>query len=198
MRGIASKCSSTANTWPRRCRRCFGSLEEADQLFAAVQGQRAEIHDVRDILLPRGPPRHAADLPAPAGSASSSIPKASIITTWTEPIDSYKGWRVGLPPQWYPTHSNAYYIGVTGGSFTEVSCMGMPSGVEHLQPAEQPLQKSVRHRDRAVPHQRRRHVAHGGQLGYARRRRRDGPRFAGRRARSTASTTGLEKNSAEH
>ncbi|MDP6720441.1 MAG: Gfo/Idh/MocA family oxidoreductase, partial [Pirellulaceae bacterium] len=37
-----------------------------------------------------------------------------------EQIDSYKGWRKGLPPQWYPTHSNAYYTGVTGGSFTEV------------------------------------------------------------------------------
>jgi predicted dehydrogenase len=49
-----------------------------------------------------------------------------------EPIDSYKGWRIGLPPQWYPTHSNAYYIGVTGGSFTEVSCMGIPSRISHL------------------------------------------------------------------
>ena len=44
------------------------------------------------------------------------------------------GWRKGLPPQWYPTHSNAYHIGITGGSFTEVSCMGMPSAVPHLQP----------------------------------------------------------------
>ena len=51
------------------------------------------------------------------------------------PIDSYKGWRIGLPPQWYPTHSNAYYVGVTGGSFTEVSCMGMPSVIEYLKPA---------------------------------------------------------------
>ncbi len=51
------------------------------------------------------------------------------------PIDSYKGWRIGLPPQWYPTHSNAYYIGVTGKPFTEVSCMGMPSIVPHLLPA---------------------------------------------------------------
>jgi predicted dehydrogenase len=50
-------------------------------------------------------------------------------------IDSYKNWRIGLPPQWYPTHSNAYYCGVTGGSFTEVSCMGMPSIREELQPA---------------------------------------------------------------
>ena len=51
-----------------------------------------------------------------------------------EPIDSYKGWRIGSPPQWYPTHSNAYYCGVTGGSFTEVSCMGIPSRIKHLQP----------------------------------------------------------------
>jgi predicted dehydrogenase len=49
-------------------------------------------------------------------------------------IDSYKGWRIGLPPQWYPTHSNAYYVGVTGGSFTEVSCQGMPSLRDELQP----------------------------------------------------------------
>jgi predicted dehydrogenase len=43
-------------------------------------------------------------------------------------IDSYKGWRVGLPPMWYPTHSTAYYICVTGGSFTSVSCQGYKSG----------------------------------------------------------------------
>jgi hypothetical protein len=49
-------------------------------------------------------------------------------------IPSYKNWRIGLPPLWYPTHSNAYYVGVTGGSFTEVSCMGMPSTIIHLQP----------------------------------------------------------------
>ena len=49
-------------------------------------------------------------------------------------IASYKNWRVGVPPQWYPTHSNAYYVGVTGGSFTEVSCMGIPSILKALQP----------------------------------------------------------------
>lgn len=54
------------------------------------------------------------------------------------PIDSYLGWRLGIPPQWYPTHSNAYYVGVSGGSFTEVSCMGMPSIVPYLQPANNP------------------------------------------------------------
>lgn len=50
-----------------------------------------------------------------------------------EPIPSFEGWRIGLPPQWYPTHSNAYYVGVTEGSFTEVSCMGKPSDIPHLQ-----------------------------------------------------------------
>ena len=52
-----------------------------------------------------------------------------------EQLDSYKGWRIGLPPQYYPTHSNAYYINVTGGSFTEVSCMGHAAGnIKAFQP----------------------------------------------------------------
>ena len=41
-----------------------------------------------------------------------------------EQLDSYKGWRIGLPPMFYPTHSTAYYCHVTEGSFTEVSCLG--------------------------------------------------------------------------
>lgn len=49
-----------------------------------------------------------------------------------KPIDSFRGWRIGLPPQWYPTHSNAYYCCVSGGRFTEVTCMGMPSLIPHL------------------------------------------------------------------
>ena len=39
-----------------------------------------------------------------------------------------------LPPQWYPTHSNAYYIGIHDGSYTEVSCLGIPSIIDHLKP----------------------------------------------------------------
>ena len=53
-------------------------------------------------------------------------------------LDSYNGWRVGLPPQYYPTHSNGYYICVTGGSFTEVSCMGNRSIIPHLTPENNP------------------------------------------------------------
>ena len=40
------------------------------------------------------------------------------------PIPSFKEWRVGFPPLWYPTHSTAYYVGVTGHRFTSVSCVG--------------------------------------------------------------------------
>ncbi len=49
-------------------------------------------------------------------------------------IASYNDWRVGLPPQFYPTHSNGFYVCVTGGAFTEVSCMGMRSVLEPYQP----------------------------------------------------------------
>lgn len=42
-------------------------------------------------------------------------------------VGSYGGWRENLPPQWYPTHSNAYYTCVTKGWFTHVVCTGIPS-----------------------------------------------------------------------
>jgi predicted dehydrogenase len=40
------------------------------------------------------------------------------------PIGSFKEWRKGSPPLWYPTHSTAYYVGVTGQRFTSVSAIG--------------------------------------------------------------------------
>jgi hypothetical protein len=55
-----------------------------------------------------------------------------------EPLPSHNDWRHGLPPQWYPTHSNAYYVGVTNGSFTKVSCLGIPSIIPHLNPENNP------------------------------------------------------------
>jgi predicted dehydrogenase len=50
------------------------------------------------------------------------------------PIASFKEWRVGLPPLWYPTHSTAYYIGVTGKRFTSVSCFGFNAGFPECRP----------------------------------------------------------------
>ncbi len=115
----------------------FGSLEDAEELFKAVQtsGRKymmfetsyfhADVHAMREIY-------------RAGGFGKLVYSEGEYYHYMDTPIDSYKGWRVGLPPQWYPTHSNAYYVGVTGGSFTEVSCMGMPSKIEHLLPANNP------------------------------------------------------------
>lgn len=117
----------------------FGSLEEADKLFTLVKASglkymmfetscfHEDLYAMRQIF-------------AAGGFGKLVYSEGEYYHYMEQPIDSYKGWRVGLPPQWYPTHSNAYYVGVTGGSFTEVSCMGMPSQVAHLQPANNPYQ----------------------------------------------------------
>lgn len=120
----------------------FGSTEDADRLFDAVKRsglkymmfetscyhddlyawrQRYLAGQLGKIIYSEGEYFHYFGVPL-----GGYNPK-------TNTVDS-DGWRKGLPPQWYPTHSNAYYVGVTGGSFTEVSCMGMPSIVPHLQP----------------------------------------------------------------
>ena len=112
----------------------FGSLEDADKLFEAVKSTggkymmfetsyfHADVYASRQIYNAGG----FGKLVYSEGEYFHYMP---------EPLDSYKGWRIGLPPQWYPTHSNAYYVGVTGGSFTEVCCMGLPSVCDHLKPA---------------------------------------------------------------
>jgi predicted dehydrogenase len=111
----------------------FGSLEDADRLFEAVKASgrkymmfetsafHAECHAMRQIYRAGG----FGKLVYTEGEYFHYMPT---------PIASFGDWRVGLPPQWYPTHSNAYYVCVTGGSFTEVACMGMPSIIPHLRP----------------------------------------------------------------
>jgi predicted dehydrogenase len=51
-----------------------------------------------------------------------------------EPIPSFKDWRIGCPPLWYPTHSTAYYVGVTGKRFTSVSALGFRGNHAAYQP----------------------------------------------------------------
>jgi predicted dehydrogenase len=114
---------------------CFGSIEEGQALFEAVKAARglkymmfetsyfhADLHAMRAIY-------------RAGGFGKLAYAEGEYYHYMEQPIDSWKGWRIGLPPQWYPTHSNAYFTGVTGGAFTEVSCMGMPSAIEHLKPA---------------------------------------------------------------
>jgi predicted dehydrogenase len=110
----------------------FGSLEEADELFEAVKQSglkymmfetscfRENLYAMRQIYQ--------------AGGFGKLVYAEGEYWHYSEHgIASYKNWRHGMPPQWYPTHSDAYYVGVTGGSFTEVSCLGMPSMMERYQ-----------------------------------------------------------------
>lgn len=120
----------------------YGSLEDAERLFEAVQKSglhymmfetscfHADLYAWRQrylagafgkLVYSEGEDFHY--FPQPAAGYN---PKTGRVDT--------DGWRKGFPPQWYPTHASAYHIGVTGGSFTEVSCMGMPSIVPHFQP----------------------------------------------------------------
>ena len=112
----------------------FGSLEDAHKLHEAVKSSgrkymmfetsafREDCHAMRVIY-------------RAGGFGKLVYTEGEYYHYMKTPIASYKNWRVGLPPQWYPTHSNAYYVCSSGGSFTEVSCMGMPSTVKHLQAA---------------------------------------------------------------
>jgi predicted dehydrogenase len=109
----------------------FGSLEDADKMFEAVKSSGLkymmfETSSFRDDL-------YAIRTLYESGILGKIVySEGEYYHYMSEPIDSYKGWRVGLPPQYYPTHSNAYHICATGGSFTEVSCQGMPSLINHL------------------------------------------------------------------
>jgi predicted dehydrogenase len=49
------------------------------------------------------------------------------------PYPSFKGWRTGSVPMWYPTHSTAYYVFVTGKQFTSVSCAGFRGKIAQYQ-----------------------------------------------------------------
>ena len=110
----------------------FGSIEEGDKLFEAVKTTglkymmfetsyfHADCYAMRQIY-------------SAGGFGKLVYSEGEYYHYVKDPIASYKDWRVGSPPQWYPTHSNAYYMGVTGGSFTEVCCMGMPSLTPWLQ-----------------------------------------------------------------
>ena len=53
-------------------------------------------------------------------------------------IPSFNGWRHGLPPQYYPTHSNGFYTCTTHGSFTEVMCVGIVSDLPDFKEAKNP------------------------------------------------------------
>jgi predicted dehydrogenase len=111
----------------------FGSLEDAHKLFEAVKasGLKYMMFETSAFHEDLYAMRKIYDT---GGFGKVLYSEGEYFHYMPTPIDSYKGWRIGTPPQWYPTHSNAYYVCATNGSFTEVSCLGTRSKLEHLQP----------------------------------------------------------------
>ena len=111
----------------------YGSIEDAEKLVETVQQTglkymmaetscfRADCYGMRQIY-------HAG------GFGRIVYSEGEYYHYLAKPIGSYKNWRVGSPPLWYPTHSTAYYIGVTGKRFTSVSCLGSSADFPHYKP----------------------------------------------------------------
>ncbi len=112
----------------------YGSLDDAHQLYETVKssGRRYmmfetsayhdDCHGMRQIY-------------QAGGFGKLVYSEGEYYHYSAQAIPSFRNWRIGGPPQWYPTHASAYYVCVSGGSFTEVTCMGMPSLIKELQPA---------------------------------------------------------------
>jgi predicted dehydrogenase len=112
----------------------YGSLEDADKLFEAVKSggglkymmfetscYHADCYAMRQIY-------HAG------GFGRLIYSEGEYYHFHSHQIGSYKNWRVGSIPLWYPTHSTAYYVGVTDKPFTSVSCTGSSAGFSSWQP----------------------------------------------------------------
>lgn len=115
----------------------FGSLEDADRLFEAVRqsGLKYMMFETSCFR----PDCYAMRTIYRAGGFGRLVySEGEYYHYHSHQIDSYKDWRVGLIPLWYPTHSTAYYVGVTGRPFTSVSCQGSNSGLAAWQPGKNP------------------------------------------------------------
>jgi predicted dehydrogenase len=111
----------------------FGSLEDAERLWETVKtsGRKYMMFETSAFR----PDCYAMREAFRAGSLGKLIySEGEYFHYAPKPFPSYREWRVGTPPQWYPTHSNAYYVCVSGGSFTEVTCLATRSRIKAFQP----------------------------------------------------------------
>ncbi|NLS91066.1 MAG: Gfo/Idh/MocA family oxidoreductase [Planctomycetaceae bacterium] len=111
----------------------WGSLEDADRLYEAVKTSglkymmmetscfHEDLYAMRQIY-------------KAGGFGKLVYSEGEYYHFHSYQIGSYKNWRVGCIPLWYPTHSTAYYVGVTDKPFTSVSCTGSNAGFESYQP----------------------------------------------------------------
>lgn len=114
----------------------WGSLEEADQLYEAVKKARGLKYMMFETSYfhPGLWPMRQIYKAGAFGKHIYSEGEYYHYHDGSAPMPSYKGWRDGPPPLWYATHSTAYYIGVTGGTLTHVSCQAKPSNWYWLKP----------------------------------------------------------------
>ena len=111
----------------------YGSIEDGEQLLETVQKtglkyQMAETSCFR-------PDCYAMRQIYRAGGFGRIVySEGEYFHYGPKPLASFRGWRTGSPPLWYPTHSTAYYVGVTGKRFTSVSCVGFRGGFPAYQP----------------------------------------------------------------
>ncbi len=111
----------------------FGSIEEAEKLLETVRKTGLKYMMAETSYF--RPDCYAMRQTYQAGGFGRLIySEGEYYHYHGKPIDSFKGWRIGLPPLWYPTHSTAYYIGVAGKRFTSVSCAGFNVGLPEYKP----------------------------------------------------------------
>ncbi|AWT58858.1 MAG: Glycosyl hydrolase family 109 protein 1 [Candidatus Moanabacter tarae] len=113
----------------------FGSLEEADALYEAVKttGMRYMMFETSAFRPDCYIMRKAFDTGLLGRIVYS---QGEYYHYFREALGSHEKWRTGMPPMWYPTHSTAYYIAVTGGYYTDVSCLGFRGNIGHYQMGE--------------------------------------------------------------
>ena len=112
----------------------FGSLDDAFKLYEAVKSsgkkymmfETSAFHDSSYAM---------REIYRAGGFGKLTYSEGEYFHYANAVIPSYKDWRVGVPPQFYPTHSNAFYCCISGGSFTSVSCLGIPSLIARFQAA---------------------------------------------------------------
>ena len=92
--------------------------------------------------------RHAAALQCRQIRQNRLFRGRVLTTTRTSRSTPTRGGASACRPQWYPTHSNAYYVGVAGWQLHRGLLHGHAQRHEHLQPANNRVQESFWHRDR--------------------------------------------------
>ena len=111
----------------------FGSIQEAEQLLETVKKTGLK-YMMAETSCYREDCYAMRQIYRAGGFGRLVFSEGEYYHFSEKPIDSFKGWRIGLPPLWYPTHSTAYYIGVTDKRFTSVSCIGFDAGLPDCRP----------------------------------------------------------------